>query len=319
MICFPLDNTPYEAKDMGIYLATRTRGVFSADGNLAVTPGENGLTVSVSPGLAWLKWSDYWGTAALQEQALTLTLDVADGVLSRIDAIVCRLDKVNNVAEIVVKKGAPSSTPLVVPPVRDSNYDELYLATVLVGAGAIRLQTGDITDQRLHETYCGLMRDGVTGIPTQALQAQLQALIEHLRQVINGVEHGSEVMLTTVYGGSRDGAVDDADKLGGKTAADYAQDISTAQSTAEAAQSTANTAVSNAATAQSTANTAVSNAATAQTAATNANNNANTKMPIAGGTFTGNVAAINTNRTGNCVRNIYVNGVNTNYILMVRK
>lgn len=95
--------------------------------------------------------------------------------------------------------------------------------------------------------------------------------------------------------------------------------ISTAQSTAEAAQSTANTAVSNAATAQSTANTAVSNAATAQTAATNANNNANTKMPIAGGTFTGNVAAINTNRTGNCVRNIYVNGVNTNYILMVRK
>ena len=28
MICFPLDNTPYEAKDMGTYLATRTRGVF---------------------------------------------------------------------------------------------------------------------------------------------------------------------------------------------------------------------------------------------------------------------------------------------------
>ena len=23
MICFPLDNTPYEAKDMGTYLATR--------------------------------------------------------------------------------------------------------------------------------------------------------------------------------------------------------------------------------------------------------------------------------------------------------
>ncbi len=38
MICFPLDNTPYEAKDMGTYLATRTRGVFSSDGNLAVTP-----------------------------------------------------------------------------------------------------------------------------------------------------------------------------------------------------------------------------------------------------------------------------------------
>ena len=111
MICFPLDNTPYEAKDMGTYLATRTRGVFSSDGNLAVTPGESGLSVSVSPGLAWLKWSDYWGTAALQEQALTLALDTADGALKRIDAIVCRLDKVNNRAEIVVKKGAPSSAP----------------------------------------------------------------------------------------------------------------------------------------------------------------------------------------------------------------
>ena len=56
MICFPLDNTPYEAKDMGTYLATRTRGVFSSDGNLAVTPGESGLSVSVSPGLSWHKW-----------------------------------------------------------------------------------------------------------------------------------------------------------------------------------------------------------------------------------------------------------------------
>ena len=199
MICFPLDNTPYEAKDMGTYLATRTRGVFSSDGNLAVTPSESGLSVSVSPGLAWLKWSDYWGTAALQEQALTLDLDTADGALKRIDAIVCRLDKVNNRAEIVVKKGAPSSAPIVVPPVRDANYDELYIATVLIGAGVISISASAITDQRLNEEYCGLMRDGVTGIPTALLQEQVQQLIDHLREEINGVEQGSEVMLKTIY------------------------------------------------------------------------------------------------------------------------
>lgn len=185
MICFPLDNTPYEAKDMGTYLATRTRGVFSSDGNLAVTPSESGLSVSVSPGLAWLKWSDYWGTAALQEQALTLALDTADGALKRIDAIVCRLDKVNNRAEIVVKKGAPSSAPIVVPPVRDANYDELYIATVLIGAGVISISASAITDQRLNEEYCGLMRDGVTGIPTASLHAQAQQILTELTDALN--------------------------------------------------------------------------------------------------------------------------------------
>ena len=185
MICFPLDNTPYEAKDMGTYLATRTRGVFSAESNLTVTPGENGLSVSVSPGLAWLKWSDYWGTAALQEQALTLALDTADGALKRIDAIVCRLDKVNNRAEIVVKKGAPSSAPIVVPPVRDANYDELYIATVLIGAGVISISASAITDQRLNEEYCGLMRDGVTGIPTASLHAQAQQILTELTAALN--------------------------------------------------------------------------------------------------------------------------------------
>ena len=185
MICFPLDNTPYEAKDMGTYLATRTRGIFSSDGNLAVTPGESGLSVSVSPGLAWLKWSDYWGTAALQAQAITLNLDAADGALKRIDAIVCRLDKLNNRAEIVVKKGAPSSAPIVVPPVRDANYDELYIATVLIGAGVISISASAITDQRLNEEYCGLMRDGVTGIPTASLHAQAQQILTELTDALN--------------------------------------------------------------------------------------------------------------------------------------
>lgn len=213
MICFPLDNTPYEAKDMGTYLATRTRGVFSSDGNLAVTPGESGLSVSVSPGLAWLKWSDFWGVAALQAQALTLNLDTADGALKRIDAIVCRLDKVNNRAEIVVKKGAPSSAPIVVPPVRDANYDELYIATVLIGAGVISISASAITDQRLNEEYCGLMRDGVTGIPTALLQEQVQQLIDHLRAEVDGIEQGSEVMLKTVYDADGDGVVDEAEKV----------------------------------------------------------------------------------------------------------
>ena len=221
MICFPLDNTEYEAKDMGAYLGTRTRGVFSAEGNLAVSAGAGGLTVTVAPGLAWLKRDEYWGTAALNEAAFSLTLDAADGVLKRMDAIVCRLDKVGNKAELVVKKGSFAEAPTVAAPVRDESYDELYLATVLVDAGATDLSAESVTDQRLNEEYCGLMRDGVTGIPTKAMQEQATALFnslyeqlrgraEELEQVIEGIVHGSEVMLRAVYDKNGDGVVDEA-------------------------------------------------------------------------------------------------------------
>lgn len=54
MLCFPLDNVEYEARALGAWLATRTRGVFSAENNLAVAPGGQ-LSVLVSRGLAWLK------------------------------------------------------------------------------------------------------------------------------------------------------------------------------------------------------------------------------------------------------------------------
>lgn len=211
MICFPLDNTRYEAKEMGAYLCTRTRGVFSADDNLAVSPGTEGLSVLVSPGIAWFKWSEYWGTAAVQEKSLTLKLDAADGALERIDVIVGRLDKVGNLADISIRKGAPSSSPTITDPVRNSSADEIYLAAVRVRAGAVSITAEDITDMRLNEEYCGLMRDGVTGIPTAQLQEQAQELIDHLNEEIKGIEQGTEVMLKTIYGGSEDGVVARAD------------------------------------------------------------------------------------------------------------
>ena len=67
------------------------------------------------------------------------------------------------------------------------------------------------------------------------------------------------------------------------------------------------------------ANAAKNTAENAVTAASKAQTTANAAMPKTGGTFTGNVVAYGTNRTSSCLRNIYVNGVATNYILMVRK
>ena len=221
MICFPLDNTEYESKDMGAYLGTRTRGVFSAEGNFAVTPAESGLAVKVTPGLAWLKRDLYWGVAVLLESEITLPLEMADGELERIDVIVCRLDKVANKPEIVVKKGEFSGSPVFAQPQRDDTYDEIYLASVMIQAGATGITAADISSLLLNEDYCGLMRDGVTGIPTEAIQEQATALFnslyEHLQgradeleQVIEGIVQGSEVMLRAVYDKDADGVVDEA-------------------------------------------------------------------------------------------------------------
>jgi hypothetical protein len=164
MICFPLDNTEYGANALGAWCGTRTRGVFAAEEHYAVTANGD-MTVTVSPGLAWLKADTYWGVNAFESSPQVLTLDTADGSLDRIDAVCLRLDKNQNLGEIVIKKGSYlQQPPVVVPPVRDLDYDEIYVATVLVRAGTTSVLTSDITDQRLNEDYCGLMRDGITRV-----------------------------------------------------------------------------------------------------------------------------------------------------------
>lgn len=199
MICYPLDNTEYEANALGAWCGTRTRGVFAAEGHYAVTANAN-MTVTVSSGLAWLKADQFWGVAALEPNAQVLAIGTADGSLSRIDTVCVRLDKNQNRGELIIKKGAYSpQPPVIVPPVRNLDFDEIYVATVMVRAGATSILPTDITDRRLDETYCGIMRDGVTGIPTAQLQAQVQELIDQLRTVIAGIEQGSEVMLQTIY------------------------------------------------------------------------------------------------------------------------
>lgn len=165
---FPFDNIEYEATALGAWLSTRTRGVFSDDEHYAVT-AIGGMQVSVSSGIAWLKMNDQWGMVAPNPATITLTIDVGDTILNRIDVVCLRIDKNQSTIEVVIKNGGIAATPAYPPLVRDLNYDEVFLAAISVPAGTTELNAGLITDLRLNETYCGLMRDGVTGIPTQAL------------------------------------------------------------------------------------------------------------------------------------------------------
>ena len=199
MICFPLDNTEYEANALGAWCGTRTRGVFAADGHYAVTANDD-MTVTVSPGLAWLRAGQFWGVNAFESNSTVLTVDTADGSLARIDAVCVRLDKNQNRAEIVIKKGSYSpQPPTITPPTRSLDYDEIYVATISVPAGATAIGQINITDQRLNEDYCGIMRDGVTGIPTQQLQAQWASWLANFTAEAQGYYQQYQTMVADLY------------------------------------------------------------------------------------------------------------------------
>jgi hypothetical protein len=153
------------------------------------------MTVTVGAGLAWLKADDFWGVACLEKSAQVLSIDTADGVFDRLDVIAVQLDKNLNTAAIVVKKGSYSpQPPSFAAPVRNLDYDEIYLASVSVVAGTTAITASDITDLRLSEEYCGVMRDGVTGIPTQSLYDTWRDWLEHLQSEL------SENQITNLQG-----------------------------------------------------------------------------------------------------------------------
>ena len=206
--CFPLDNTEYEASALGAWFATRTRGVLSSGDNFAVTASGTGMSVTLQPGYGWLRRNAHWGTVVWMEEPETFILDPADGTLSRIDVIALRLDKDNNTAQPILRKGTFSNAPTFTAPVRDTHADEVYAASILVQPGAVKILQSDVTDLRLNETYCGIMRDGITGIPTAQLQEQAQHLTEQLRTELQGVKDQTGLMLKSVYDADNNGEVD---------------------------------------------------------------------------------------------------------------
>jgi len=189
MICFPLDNTEYDASALGAWFGTRTRGITAADGHFITTANGN-MTVTVSAGLAWLRAATHWGVCAMEVDPTTLSIDTSHGSLVRIDIVCLRLNRITNQAELIIKKGADfASNPTFAAPVRDLDFDEIYLASVRVRAGAIEVQPNDIVDLRLNEEYCGIMRDGITTIPTQALYNRFEAFM----QALNGLLENGDI------------------------------------------------------------------------------------------------------------------------------
>lgn len=184
IITYPLQGITYDADDASGYLATRQSGVYSAEEDFAVTPAD-GLSVTVSAGHAWVHPSRWVGHSIIMQQPTTVALTAADPVRSRIDRIVLRYDAAAKKTSLQVLEGVPDSAGPAAPAItRTELIYDLCLAEIKRPAGSTAVTVADIYDTRADETVCGVMRDGVHGIPAAML-------IQMLRQKIAEVDSGN--------------------------------------------------------------------------------------------------------------------------------
>ena len=184
------------------WLHGRTSGVFGAENNLATAVVPDSMSVQISDGVGWLAnangdgivfWNDSEQTSGSK---LTLTHDVADGVLDRIDRIVVTWETTNYVAlpTISILKGTASSTP--VPPALTNNniQRQISLAKVSIPAGVVSIQPQMVTDERLDPDVCGLVTETIK-VDTSTMQSQFDALLNAIQDELQGLEAGTGVEL----------------------------------------------------------------------------------------------------------------------------
>ena len=181
IVLYPADGYDFDAADVAAYLAGLTSGVFSSAEDFPVTAAD-GLKVTVGAGRGWVHPSRFTGYSITKREADTLTLPLADPSLPRIDRIVMRYDAGARAASLQVLQGTASSTPTAPAISRTELIYDLCLAEITRPAGSTAVTTGQITDTRLDEKLCGIVRDGVTHIPTAELLAAAKARIAELEE-----------------------------------------------------------------------------------------------------------------------------------------
>lgn len=181
IVLYPANGFDFDAADVAAYLAGLTSGVFSGAEDFPVTAA-GGLTVTVGAGRGWVHPSRFTGYSITKRESDTLTMPLADPSLPRIDRIVMRYDAGARAASLQVLQGTASSTPTAPAISRTELIYDLCLAEITRPAGSTSITTGQIIDTRLDEALCGIVRDSVTGIPTDELLAAARERINALEE-----------------------------------------------------------------------------------------------------------------------------------------
>lgn len=286
IVLYPANGFDFDAADVAAYLAGLTSGVFSSAEDFPVTAA-GGLKVTVGAGRGWVHPSRFTGYSITKREADTLTMPLADPSLPRIDRIAMRYDAGARAASLQVLQGTASSTPTAPAISRTELIYDLCLAEITRPAGSTSISTGQITDTRLDEALCGIVRDGVTGIPTDELLAAAKERINALEEKATSSAAAAKDSAEAAKSSETKSAASEKNAKTSETAAKQAlqdtetehttalQDIARARTTAlnDVAKSTktataaANTATQQATDAAGSASTAATKAGEASTSA----------------------------------------------------
>ena len=163
----------YLASQFAAYFASFIgNGVYASksDKLQVVEQDSQGMAVSVLGGQGWI--NGYWYE---NTESISLAIDVADGVLNRVDSVVLRLGLSERNMWVAVKKGTPAISPLAPALTRNADYYELQLATIDVPAGSIKITQAQITDTRMNQDVCGWVTGVVDQLDTTTLFNQFDA------------------------------------------------------------------------------------------------------------------------------------------------
>lgn len=183
IVTYPLNGITYDAADAETYLCTRTSGIFSAEDcfNYSLT---GDLEITVGEGIAWIRNATFKGKSICSNAATALTISLGNSYNPRIDRVVLEFTAANSESTLKIIEGTPAASPAAPDIMQSSTVYQLGLYEIYVARAATAVTAANITDTRLDETVCGLMRDSVESIPTAELYAQFLAWFESVREFL---------------------------------------------------------------------------------------------------------------------------------------
>lgn len=135
------------------------------------------MQVGVEKGQGWI--NGYWYE---NTDTMHLPIEVADGVLNRIDSIVLRLGFAERNMWLMVKKGTPAVSPTAPEVTRTADYYDLQLATVSIPASSIRITQAQIQDTRMNQDVCGWVTGVVKQLDTTTLFNQFETYFQEFKE-----------------------------------------------------------------------------------------------------------------------------------------
>ena len=158
----------YSAEDWADYFASFIgNGVFADPADGCMVMADSDMQVKVSPGRLWIN-----GYYSKNTDEYPLTLAASDAKYARIDLVVARLDLTRRTTLLAVVKGKAAAAPAIPQLTRTDTIYELGLAVVTVKAGATAITQSDITDTRMAESSCGIVKGIIDQISSGKLFEQ---------------------------------------------------------------------------------------------------------------------------------------------------